>query len=169
MSDEPERIWIDDEWSDGGECHVYSEATAGVIKWAVEYIRADLHADRIEELEAENASFRALLTAASYGDIDGIAKQPPDVSAFLGQTVANLTISLRARAEAVEAALATARADALREAVAWHIREAENAMGALHCGSENHEYRAAGRLNDMHRDAAATIAALIPQQEKPHE
>jgi hypothetical protein len=143
--------------------------SCGGFRWPESGEVSKAVADRIEELEAENASFRALLTAASYGDIDGIAKQPPDVSAFLGQTVANLTISLRARAEAAEAALATARADALREVVAWHIREAENAMAALHCGSENHEYRAAGRLNDMHRDAAATITALNPQQEKPHE
>ena len=60
---------------------------------------------------------------------------------------------------------ANARADqardaALVEAAKWHVRQAEAAMGALHCGSENSEIRAAGRVNDMHREAAHAILAL---------
>ena len=64
------------------------------------------------------------------------------------------------RAEKAEAQLAGARDAALLDAAKWHVRQAEAAMGALHCGSENSEIRAAGRVNDMHREAAHAILAL---------
>lgn len=42
----------------------------------------------------------------------------------------------------------------------WHDHEAERAIQGLHCGSENGEYRAAGRYCDKHRAAANLIRAL---------
>ncbi|CAB4192856.1 hypothetical protein UFOVP1244_107 [uncultured Caudovirales phage] len=42
----------------------------------------------------------------------------------------------------------------------WHDHEAERAMGSLHCGSENWEYRAAGRAHDIHRQSAELIRRL---------
>lgn len=42
----------------------------------------------------------------------------------------------------------------------WHDHEARIAMGSLHCGSENWEYRAAGRLYDRHDAAARLIREL---------
>ena len=51
MKDEaPERIWIDDERPIGGICHVYNEATEGVLKYATEYIRADLARPKVKPL-----------------------------------------------------------------------------------------------------------------------
>ena len=67
--------------------------------------------------------------------------------------------------DATRAALDRVRAEEMREAAAWHIRQADAAMGALHCGSENSEFRAAGRLNDMHRDAASAILAAANKLE----
>jgi hypothetical protein len=42
MTDAPERIWIEDERSIGGTCHVHNEPTDCVLKYAIEYVRADL-------------------------------------------------------------------------------------------------------------------------------
>ena len=50
-------------------------------------------AERIKELEAENASFRAVLEGAEYREIDDIAKQDPDMCRMLGMAVASLTKS----------------------------------------------------------------------------
>jgi len=47
---------------------------------------------RVAQLEAENASFRAVLEGAGYGDLDTIAKQDPELSRMLGMEVARLTI-----------------------------------------------------------------------------
>ncbi len=42
----------------------------------------------------------------------------------------------------------------------WHDHKAESAMNSLCCGSENWEYKAAGRLYDMHSSAAKLIRTL---------
>ncbi len=42
----------------------------------------------------------------------------------------------------------------------WHDHQAERAMNSLHCGSENSEYRWAGREHDKHRAAAKLIREL---------
>jgi len=42
----------------------------------------------------------------------------------------------------------------------WHDHEAERSMGSLHCGSENWEYRAAGRAWELHRQSAELIRRL---------
>lgn len=49
----------------------------------------------------------------------------------------------------------------LEDAVAWHEREAEGAMNALHCGSENWEYREAHRLADRHWAAASALRIYL--------
>ncbi len=43
------------------------------------------------------------------------------------------------------------------EMIRWHEHQAERAMGSLHCGSENWEYREAGRVADAHWCAAALL------------
>lgn len=65
---------------------------------------------------------------------------------------------LGSKLDAAEAALATARADALREAAEWHSNRAvkERASGSI-SGAMAEEY------------AATEILALIPKQEKPHD
>jgi len=45
--------------------------------------------------------------------------------------------------------------------IQWHERRAEAAMQALHCGSENWEYREAGRIADAHWCAAAVLRLHI--------
>jgi len=47
------------------------------------------------------------------------------------------------------------------EMIRWHERRAEEAMGALHCGSENHEYRTAHEIADAHWCAAALMRLRI--------
>jgi len=47
-------------------------------------------------------------------------------------------------------------------AAAWHTMQAETAMGALCCGSDNYEIRRAGRVSDMHRGHSEAIRALTP-------
>lgn len=47
------------------------------------------------------------------------------------------------------------------ELVKWHRKRATQAMGNLHCGSENWEYRAAGRLHDWHMDAANMLSGML--------
>src|SRR5579885_2053601 len=49
--------------------------------------------------------------------------------------------------------------------IKWHEREAQNAMNSLHCGSENWEYRAIGRLADAHWCAAALMRLHIGAEE----
>jgi hypothetical protein len=50
----------------------------------------------------------------------------------------------------------------LEHVARWHDQQAEAAMGALHCGSENHEYRSARRIADYHRSSADAIRAMKP-------
>ena len=45
--------------------------------------------------------------------------------------------------------------------IRYHERQAEQAMGALHCGSENWEYRAAHDAADAHWCAAAMMRQHI--------
>ena len=47
-------------------------------------------------------------------------------------------------------------------AAAWHTMQAETAMGALCCGSDNYEIRRARRVSDMHRGHSEAIRALTP-------
>ena len=49
----------------------------------------------------------------------------------------------------------------LEDAVTWHEREAEDAMAALHCGSENREYREAHKLADRHWAAASALRIYL--------
>jgi hypothetical protein len=45
--------------------------------------------------------------------------------------------------------------------IRWHERQAESAMGSLHCGSENWEYRRAHEAADAHWCAAALMRMRI--------
>ena len=45
--------------------------------------------------------------------------------------------------------------------IAWHEHKAELAMGSLHCGSENWEYRVAHEEADAHYAAAALMRLRI--------
>ena len=58
MSDTPERIWVDDERPEGGEVHVWADLCEQSRQWAVEYIRANVHAARIADLERHLAKAR---------------------------------------------------------------------------------------------------------------
>lgn len=73
---------------------------------------AQSQATRIADLEAERDAFRAVLEGAEYGDLEGIAKQGPDMNRMLGMEVKRLTVNQINRAK-------TARNDALREAADW--------------------------------------------------
>ena len=64
--------------------------------------------------------------------------------------------------DARQAALAKAWKMGRDAAAAWHTMQAETAMGALCCGSDNYEIRRAGRVSDMHRDHSNAIRALLP-------
>jgi len=59
----PERIWVEDERGDGGQCHVHNTSSYGARLYGVEYIRTDIH-------EAEVARLRALL-AECADDLSG--------------------------------------------------------------------------------------------------
>jgi len=73
---------------------------------------------------------------------------------------------LHDRAEKAEAerdaALAGAFCMGRDAAAAWHTMQAETAMGALCCGSDNYEIRRAERVSDMHRGHSKAIHALTP-------
>ena len=62
--------------------------------------------------------------------------------------------------EARQADLAKAWTMGREDAAAWHTMQAETAMGALCCGSDNYEIRRAGRVSDMHRGHSEAIRAL---------
>lgn len=51
----------------------------------------------------------------------------------------------------------------METAAKWHEHQAQAAMGALSCGSENWEYREAGKVCDMHLLAAKAIRALATE------
>ena len=85
----------------------------------------------------------------------------------------NAITDLRAQhaAQAAEIARLTAERDAALAkafcmgrdaAAAWHTMQAETAMGALCCGSDNYEIRRAGRVSDMHRGHSEAIRTLTP-------
>ena len=57
--------------------------------------------------------------------------------------------------------IAAVRRDEWIVMIKWHERQAEQAMAALHCGSENWEYRAANRVADAHWCAAALMRLKI--------
>ena len=65
-----------------------------------------------------------------------------------------------AGADARQADLAKAWEMGRDAAAAWHTMQAETAMGALCCGSDNYEIRRAGRVSDMHRGHSEAIRAL---------
>ena len=109
---------------------------------------------RQREATAVAGAIEAAAHVADRFDLSIMSTNPADMAA---RTIA---ATIRAmHTDATRAALDRVRAEGMREAAAWHIRQADAAMGALHCGSENSEFRAAGRLNDMHRDAASAILA----------
>ena len=86
--------------------------------------------------------------------------------------VGNLAMMLHQRGERIaaiqpdpdarQAALAKAFCMGRDAAAAWHTMQAETAMGALCCGSDNYEIRRAGRVSDMHRGHSEAIRALTP-------
>jgi hypothetical protein len=60
----------------------------------------------VQALRKERDSFRAVLEGACYGDIDGIAKNAPEMSRMLGDAVMQMTKARLNRAEAAEAEVA---------------------------------------------------------------
>ena len=75
---------------------------------------------------------------------------------------ARILSAIQPAPEARQAALAKAWKMGRDAAAAWHTMQAETAMGALCCGSDNYEIRRAGRVSDMHRDHSNAIRALTP-------
>lgn len=91
------------------------------------------HADMASAREAAQADYEARILAAIQPDPD--ARQADLAKAFcMGRDAA----------------------------AAWHTMQAETAMGALCCGSDNYEIRRAGRVSDMHRGYSEAIRALTP-------
>jgi len=60
-----------------------------------------------------------------------------------------------------ERRLASVTEDSFVAMIRWHERKAEAAMGQLHCGSENWEYREAAKHADAHWCAAALMRLHI--------
>lgn len=58
MTDAPERIWIEDERTEGGICHVHNEPSEGVLKYGTPYILAT------PEALANSPEVQALIAAA---------------------------------------------------------------------------------------------------------
>ncbi|MCB8835969.1 hypothetical protein [Aurantimonas sp. VKM B-3413] len=58
-----------------------------------------------------------------------------------------------------------ATTDEIAEAVRWHERQAQSAMGSLSCGSENWEYREAHKVCGMHRLAVEALRASSSAEE----
>ena len=103
--------------------------------------------------------------AAVHSKLTRLFVMPRDIELHVDvQDICNALMAergaLSAQLAAANALADEARDKALLEAAKWHVRQAEAAMGALHCGSENSDIRAAGRVNDMYREAAHAILAL---------
>jgi hypothetical protein len=96
MSDAPERIWID---------HTITPyRLSGNDLYPTEYHRADI-ADAeltslravVTDIAAERDSFRAVLEAAQYREIDTIATNTVEQSRALGEAVMQATLAANAR------------------------------------------------------------------------
>ena len=75
---------------------------------------------------------------------------------------ARILAAIQPDPDARQADLAKAWTMGRDAAAAWHTMQAETAMGALCCGSDNYEIRRAGRVSDMHRGHSEAIRALTP-------
>jgi hypothetical protein len=96
MTDEPERIWIDDERPIGGELHVFTDPPVkGVEQLVVGYIRADL-AEAIVRAALERAARVAdkeifhftghwvgALLEVEFKRIRSLASNPAEVAAII--------------------------------------------------------------------------------------
>jgi hypothetical protein len=99
MTDEPERIWIDDERPIGGELHVFTDPpVTGAEQFVVGYIRADL-AEAIVRAAWERVALELDAEAKTYGEhgysfskvaliceakrIRSLASDPAEVAAIL--------------------------------------------------------------------------------------
>lgn len=106
----------------------------------------------IDKLNAAIAS--AAEKAEAERDAAILAVEMSEAAAFLA--------AIQPDPEARQAALAKAFCMGRDMAAAWHTMQAETAMGALCCGSDNHEIRRAGRVSDMHRGHSEAIRAMTP-------
>jgi hypothetical protein len=109
MTDEPERIWIDDERPIGGELHVFTDPPVkGVEQLVVGYIRADL-AEAIVRAALERAAENYIdegqgvyiLADRILADLNALASNPAEVAAIIkaagggsGMRTIRLTIDL---------------------------------------------------------------------------
>lgn len=118
----------------------------------------------LSKLDAELQAMAAELNAA----IDALQTDPNVVHmALLRGNIAKPTPAQMAHVYAGHLvtrdemnAAVDAAVKAEREACArWHDVQSDAAMGNLHCGSENHEYRHARRTADLHSKCAAAIRA----------
>lgn len=67
MTDAPERIWIEDERSEGGQIHVYERQPSYIDDMVAEYIRADIHTAlqaRLAEVEELVRDLKKMVKAA---------------------------------------------------------------------------------------------------------
>lgn len=63
----PDRIWIEDERPEGGQCHVHNVPSEGVLLYGVEYVRADLARASLAEALAVPTDDTQLLLDAYKG------------------------------------------------------------------------------------------------------
>jgi hypothetical protein len=80
----PERIWATGNGETGSWNAVEGRMKAHMPDdWQVEYVRADLCAERVQALEAENARLRGLLRAALTGRVENDLEWQIDARAAL--------------------------------------------------------------------------------------
>jgi len=137
-----------------------------------ERVIADLTESRAYALALEQElGDRARLTAERDAALAGWDDQKQRHHECWVESVKTLYRALDAEAElaaiqpgpdARQADLAKAWEMGRDAAAAWHTMQAETAMGALCCGSDNYEIRRAGRVSDMHRGHSEAIRALTP-------
>jgi hypothetical protein len=84
MTDEPERIWVDDERPIGGELHVFTDPpVTGVEQLVVGYIRADL-AEAIVRAALERAADEVPhWHSCDGGCVRHLASDPAEVAAII--------------------------------------------------------------------------------------
>ena len=157
----PDRIWIDrhgGNWSpvDGGTQDVEYTRRDPAVLAALPEVQAMIAA----AYEAAERNLRAYCVSQVFKET--LTEQLCSAIGTPADATARILATIQPDPEARQADLAKAWTMGRDAAAAWHTMQAETAMGALCCGSDNYEIRRAGRVSDMHRGHSEAIRALTP-------
>lgn len=149
----------------GYEIGTAPDENGGWVHWTDhEVIVARLTAERDAAYETAERNLRAYCVSQVFKETltEQLCSAIGTPDAAQADYEARILAAIQPDPEAHQAALAKAWEMGRDAAAAWHTMQAETAMGALCCGSDNYEIRRAGRVSDMHRGHSEAIRALTP-------